>query len=49
MVPVDVLCPRRKPGHGVIMDDLFPLAGDIRNWNSCVGCDVDGDILGLNT
>jgi hypothetical protein len=49
MVTIDVLSPRRKPRNGILMNDLFPLAGDIGNGNGCVSSYVDGDILRINT
>jgi hypothetical protein len=49
MVTVDVLSPGRKPSDGVIMNDLFPLARKIGNWNRHVFSYVDDDILRIHT
>ena len=49
MVAVDVLGPRRKPSNSIIMNDLFPLAQNIGDWNGCIGSYIDGDILRTNT
>jgi len=49
MVTVDVLSPRRKPRDGVVMNDLFPLAWNIGDWDGRVCSYVDGDILRINT
>jgi hypothetical protein len=49
MVTVDVLSPRRKPSNSVIMNDLFPLSRNIRNWNGCFRSYVNGNILRMDT
>ena len=45
---IDVLSPRREPSNSVVMNNLFPLARDIGNWNGCICAYVDGDVLRIN-
>jgi hypothetical protein len=49
MVTVDVLSPRRKPSNGVVMNDLFPLSRNIRNWSRCIRSYVNCDVLRIDT